>query len=352
MQKVIGPLIINIDGYKLTADEWQLISNPLVGGVILFENNYDNHQQVTELIRSIKDIKDDLIISIDHEGGRVQRFKKNFTNLPSFEFVSNIKDPIERERLAFCCGFVAGYELNQIGVNLNYSPVIDIAHPSSKLLKGRTFGIDSNSIITLSLSYIKGITKAGVTPVLKHYPGHGSVDTDTHTQICTTEITYKSLFSKDLKPFIEILKHFSLPIMTNHVLYQNIDKKICSFSHELLSVIPNEIFKSKPIFISDDLEMYSARYINNRLIKCEDRVHMALKAGCEYVICTSKLVNNIHEYKSSSHYFVENYISENLLDFRQQNHGNIRKLNLFSKNDDEIDLYNENLELIESYKYG
>ena len=186
MNKIIGPLIINIDGYKLTAEETELIDNPLVGGVILFENNYENHQQVTDLISSIKDIKDDLIISIDHEGGRVQRFKKNFTNLPSFESISSIRDSVERERLAFCSGFIAGYELNQIGVNLNYSPVIDISHPSSKLLKDRTFGTNPNTVIKLSLAYIKGIIKAGVTPVLKHYPGHGSVDTDTHTQLCIT----------------------------------------------------------------------------------------------------------------------------------------------------------------------
>ena len=352
MNKIIGPLIINIDGYKLTTEETELIGNPLVGGVILFDNNYESHQQVTDLICSIKDIKDDLIVSIDHEGGRVQRFKKNFTNLPSFEFISSIRDSVERERLAFCSGFIAGYELNQIGVNLNYSPVIDISHPSSKLLKDRTFGTNPNTVIKLSLAYIKGIIKAGVTPVLKHYPGHGSVDTDTHTQLCITETSYQSLLEKDLIPFVEILNHFSIPIMTNHVLYQNIDKKICSFSQKLLRSIPGEIFKFKPIFISDDLEMYSAKYINNNFIKCDDRVLLALKAGCQYVICTSKLVENINEYKSSSHYFIENYISNSILDYRRQNHVNIRKLNLISKDDEKVDLYNENLDLIERYKDG
>ena len=352
MNNIIGPLIINIDGYELTAEEADLINHPLIGGVILFENNYESHQQVTDLISSIKDIKDGLIVSIDHEGGRVQRFKKNFTNLPSFEFISSIRDPVERERLAFCSGFVAGYELNQIGVNLNYSPVIDISHPSSKLLKDRTFGTNPNTVINLSLAYIKGIIKAGVTPVLKHYPGHGSVDTDTHTEICITEISYQSLLEKDLTPFVEILNYFSIPIMTNHVLYKNIDKKICSFSQKLLKSIPSEIFKSKPIFISDDLEMHSAKYINNKFIKCDERVLLSLKAGCQYVICTSKLVENINKYKSSSHYFIENYISNSILDYRRQNNVNISKLNFISKGDNEVDLYNENLDLVERYRNG
>ena len=352
MQKIIGPLIINIDGYKLTTQDIDLINNPLVGGVILFENNYQNHQQIKDLIDSIRKINLDLIISIDHEGGRVQRFKKNFTHLPSFEFISKIRDPIERERLAMCCGFVAGYELSEIGVNTNYSPVIDISHPSSKLLKDRTFGSDVDSIVTLAFSYIKGIIKAGVIPVLKHYPGHGSVDTDTHTQICSTEISFQNLLNKDLIPFIEAQKSYSLPIMTNHVLYRNIDEVICSYSKKLLNDIPIDIFGSKPIFISDDLEMHSAKYINNKFIKCQDRVLLALKAGCQYVICTSKLVDDINKYKSSSHYFIENYISDNLLDYRQQNHDNISNLSFIPKDDSETDLYKENLGLIKGYKYG
>ena len=112
------------------------------------------------------------------------------------------------------------------------------------------------------------------------------------------------------------------------------------------------IFGSKPIFISDDLEMHSAKYINNKFIKCQDRVLLALKAGCQYVICTSKLVDDINKYKSSSHYFIENYISDNLLDYRQQNHDNISNLSFIPKDDSETDLYKENLGLIKGYKYG
>ena len=352
MQNTLGPLIVNIDGYKLTAEDIELISHPLIGGIILFENNYKSHQQVIDLIDNIKNIKNNLIISIDHEGGRVQRFKKNFTKLPSFNFISKISNSQERDRLAMCCGFITGYELSEIGVNLNYSPVIDILHPSSRLLKDRTFGSDKHTVITLSMSYIKGIIKAGVLPVLKHYPGHGSVDTDSHTQTCTTGISIKNLLDEDLVPFIEILKKFSLPVMTNHVLYQDIDEVICSYSKKLLNDIPRDIFKSNPVFISDDLEMHAAKYFNNKIIKCEDRVISALKAGCQYVICTSKLVENINEYKSSSHYFIENYISNSILDYRRQNHVNISKLNLISKDDDEVDSYNENLDLVERYKDG
>tara|TARA_B100000941_G_scaffold160775_1_gene114352 strand:- start:2795 stop:3853 length:1059 start_codon:yes stop_codon:yes gene_type:complete len=352
MQKTLGPLIINIDGYKLTTEDVKLISHPLIGGIILFENNYESHQQVIDLIDNIKNIKNNLIISIDHEGGRVQRFKKNFTKLPSFEFISNISNFQERVRLAMCCGFITGYELNEIGVNLNYSPVIDILHPSSRLLKGRTFGSEKNTVITLSMSYIKGIIKAGVLPVLKHYPGHGSVATDSHTQICTTGISIEDLLDEDLVPFIEVLKNYSLPVMTNHVLYQNIDKVICSYSKKLLNNIPRDIFKVNPVFISDDLEMHAAKYFNNRIIKCEDRVIMALKAGCQYVICTSKLVENIDKYQSSSHYFTEHYLSENLLNYTRQNHDNINKLQFISRTENKMYLYRENLRLIKSYKYG
>ena len=352
MQKILGPLIINIDGYKLTTEDIELISHPLIGGIILFENNYQSHQQVIDLIDNIRNIKNNLIISIDHEGGRVQRFKKNFTKLPSFEFISKISNPQDRDRLAMCCGFIAGYELSEIGVNLNYSPVIDILHPSSRLLKDRTFGSDKRTVIALSMSYIKGIIKAGVLPVLKHYPGHGSVDTDSHTQTCTTGISIKNLLDEDLVPFIEILKKFSLPVMTNHVLYQDIDEMICSYSKKLLNDIPGDIFKLKPIFISDDLEMHAAKHFNNKIIKCEDRVLSALRAGCQYVICTSKLVENIDEYKSSSHYFTENYLSDNLLNYTRQNHVNIKKLQFITTTGNKMNLYRENLRFIKSYKYG
>ena len=323
----MGPYIINVDGLQLTKEESELINHELVGGVILFAKNYSNKDQITNLIQSIKDIKDNLIISVDHEGGRIQRFINNFTKLPSFHEISQIDDKDKKELVAYNVGYVAGHELSSIGINMNFSPVVDLSITgSSKLLDGRIFGSEVNQVIRLASCYIEGLKKTGVMPVLKHYPGHGRVTTDTHSQFCICDSSKEEIINQDILPFKILHDKYTIPIMTNHICYKNIDKNVCTYSSVLLKIILGEMIKIKPIIISDDLEMYSAKYFDNHLINYESRVLQALDAGCDYLIISTNLVKE-DEYSTSANYYMDNYITENILTFYRENHD---KMKLFS----------------------
>ena len=154
--KNIGPLIINIDDIKLSENEKLVIKHDLVGGIILFSHNYSSKEQLINLINDIKSIKDNLTISIDHEGGRVQRLLNDFTHLPSLESISKIKDQNLGKNIAYSSGYVGSYELSHVGIDINFSPIVDINHhEENKLLKDRTFGNDIKTIITLASEYVK-----------------------------------------------------------------------------------------------------------------------------------------------------------------------------------------------------
>ena len=222
-QNTIGPLIINLDGTKLSENEKNLIKDKLIGGIILFSHNYVSRTQLKELILDIKSVKNNILVSIDHEGGRVQRLLDGFTHLPSLESISKIDDLNDKLSASYNAGFVGASELSAMNIDINYSPVIDINHDKkNNLLKGRTFGDDPDMIIRLAESYIKGSLDGGILPVLKHFPGHGRVNTDSHIENCVSKIDLNTLSRTDILPFQELHNRFSeynLPIMTNHIIY-------------------------------------------------------------------------------------------------------------------------------------
>ena len=257
----MSPLIINIDGYHLSDEEQSLLKDDVIGCVILFSHNYNNQDQIKELISQIKDINHKLLISVDHEGGRIQRFRQGFTTLPSFEKIANTsrKNIDLAQELSYACGLVGGYELSNIGVDINFSPVIDINRQINKkddyLLKDRCFGDSANLIIKLAQSYIQGSLDAGILPVLKHFPGHGTVIEDSHVEKCVSPCTLSDIKKNDILPFLQLHKLFEIPIMTSHISFMNIDQEIVTYSSKWLNEISTDLFKSKPFFISDEIEM-------------------------------------------------------------------------------------------------
>jgi len=233
--KNIGPLIINIDNTRLSDNEKSIIKHELIGGVILFTHNYSSKNQLTTLVNELKSIKDNLLITIDHEGGRIQRLIDNFTHLPSFEYISQIKNKKLKHEIAYSSGYIAGHELSEIGFDINFSPVVDLNHDKdNKLLKDRTFGNNSVDVIELANQYIIGCLSGGILPVLKHYPGHGRVSTDSHIEDCVSDVTFDELINTDIKPFQELVKNHQIPIMTNHIIYKEIDDYITTYSKKLL----------------------------------------------------------------------------------------------------------------------
>ena len=346
--KNIGPLIINLDDIKLSNDEKNIIKHNLVGGIILFSHNYDSKNQLCALIDDIRSVKDNIIISIDHEGGRIQRLLKEFTHLPSLEVISNIENYELRKKIANQSGYVSGYELSEMNIDINYSPVVDINYnKKNNLLKDRTFGNDINNIILLANEYINGSLEGGILPVLKHFPGHGRVVTDSHIEGCISDIDINELLKTDILPFKNLhLNHgkFNLPIMTNHVIYSKVDKFVVTYSKEWLKTQSNLIFKKPPIFISDDVEMYSAKIMDDKELPCEERVLLALNAGCRMIIATTMQNNRIIEGKSSHKYFSENYLTDNIIEYYEKNHDKMSEIELPKIESKSVKLYEEAIE--------
>jgi beta-N-acetylhexosaminidase len=352
--KNIGPLIINLDSTELSDNERQLIKHELVGGIILFSHNFISKKQLCSLINDIKSIKDNLLITIDHEGGRVQRLLNGFVHLPSFEKISEIENEDIRKKIAYQAGYISAYELSEVGIDINYSPVIDINHnKKNNLLRGRTFGDNSENIISLANEYIQGSLDGGVLPVLKHFPGHGRVMTDSHIEDCLSDIDINQLLNTDILPFKVLHDKYTevnLPIMTSHIIYSKIDKYITTYSKEWLGKQSNLIFTKKPFFISDDLEMFSATTINNKNISCEERVLLALKAGCRMIIATTMQDNDIINRKSSHEYYRKNYFTNNIIEHYQKNHDKMLEIVIpkrLDRNKDKYEKYLKNIKLME-----
>lgn len=302
-----GPIIINLDSITISTEEKDLLSSNLIGGVILFSHNYANKDQIKSLISSIKEIRDNIIICIDHEGGRIQRFKNEFTSLPSFQVIGNLYsiDKTKAKDLAYYSGYIAGYELKDIGIDINFSPVVDLTAKSS-VLNSRTFSNDPNVIVDLACKYIQGYIDNGIIPTLKHFPGHGVITTDTHTDISYCNLSYEELNSH-IYTFQNIHSKIKIPIMTGHIIYPKVSDQPVTSSTKWLRVISNNIFSQKPFFISDDLEMKGI----SDLFKNETRLNIfkkVLSSGCDMSIITTMQNQKLIEDKKSYHFYQKEFI--------------------------------------------
>ena len=302
-----GPIIINLDSTSISTEEKDLLSSNLIGGVILFSHNYVNKNQIKSLISSIKEIKDNVIICIDHEGGRIQRFKKEFTLLPSFQEIGNLCqiDKIKAEDLAYYSGYIAGYELKDIGIDVNFSPVVDLTSKST-VLSSRTFSDNPNVVVDLAYKYIQGYADNGIIPTLKHFPGHGAITTDTHTDISSCELPYEQLDSH-IYSFQNIHTKINIPIMTGHIIYPKVSDEPVTSSSKWLQVISNDIFSQKPFFISDDLEMKGI----SDLFKNECKLNIfqkVMSSGCDMSIVTTMQNQQLIRDKKSYYFYQKEFI--------------------------------------------
>lgn len=302
-----GPIIINLDSISISTEEKELLSSNLIGGVILFNHNYANKNQIKSLISSIKEIRDNIVICIDHEGGRIQRFINEFTSLPSFQAIGNLYsiDKIKAKDLAYYSGYIAGYELKDIGIDINFSPVVDLTSKSS-VLNSRTFSNNPNVVVDLACKYIQGYVDNGIIPTLKHFPGHGVITTDTHTDISYCNLPYEQLDSH-IYTFQNIYTKIEIPIMTGHIIYPKISDQPVTSSTKWLRVISDNIFSQKPFFISDDLEMKGI----SDLFKNESKLNIfqkVMSSGCDMSIITTMQNQKLIEDKKSYHFYQKEFI--------------------------------------------
>ena len=199
-----SPLIVDIAGTTLTADDRARLQHPLTGGMILFARNWADRAQLTALTADIKAIRDDLLICVDHEGGRVQRFKTDgFTHLPPMRRLGELwmDDALAATDAASACGFVLAAELRACGVDLSFTPVLDLDHGPSGVIGDRAFHRDARVVTMLAKSLMHGLLRAGMAACGKHFPGHGYVAADSHTEVPVDERTLDAILADDAAPY-------------------------------------------------------------------------------------------------------------------------------------------------------
>ena len=279
----LGPIIVSIEGKKLSENDRCTLQHDLIGGVILFSENYENREQLLELVRSIKKLKSpELIVCVDQEGGPVQRFRRGFYKLPSFNELGKIYDRSKEEglRASYLAAQINALELMDVGIDFSFSPVIDIDHGLSDIIGDRSFHSIPEIVTELSDSYINGLKSIGMKAVVKHFPGHGGVTLDSHIDKPIDERSLDDL-DNDLMPFQSLFNKDVSAIMTAHICFPSIDSSMVTFSEYWLNDLLRQKFQFQGLVFSDDLSMGATEEIG----LMEERINLALSSGCDVVIC-------------------------------------------------------------------
>ena len=289
-----APLIIDIAGTTLSALDRKRLKNPLVGGMILFARNWQNRAQLTALCRDIKKVRRDLLICVDHEGGRVQRFKTDgFTHLPPMRALGEMwmaepkagrhAGPMDATNAATACGYVLGAELRACGVDMSFTPVIDLDYGESGVIGDRAFARDPRVVSLLAKSLMHGLLQSGMANCGKHFPGHGFVKADSHFDIPVDKRSLKAILADDAAPY-RWLNTSMNSVMPAHVIYPKVDSRPAGFSSRWL----NDILRGQMGFggaiFSDDLSMAGARLIDGKQVSYTEAAVAALNAGCDLVL--------------------------------------------------------------------
>lgn len=280
----LGPVMLDIAGTQLTGDDKRRLLHPLTGGVILFTRNYDNHRQLTELTQQIHALRTPhLLIAVDHEGGRVQRFRKDFTQLPAMRELGKIwdKQPAYARHLALQTGYVLAAELNACGIDFSFTPVLDIDHGQSGVIGDRAFHSDPHAVSGLAHQLMLGLKKGGMLAVGKHFPGHGYIEADSHVQKSIDQRRFIDIEMNDLIPFRQMIDFGLAGIMPAHVIYPAMDARPAGFSSLWLQKILRTELQFEGCIFSDDLTMRGAGEFLESMLS---RAQAALAAGCDMIL--------------------------------------------------------------------
>ncbi len=283
----IGPVMLDVAGTVLTAEDEARLRHPLVGGVILFARNYASPRQLADLTASIRALRSPaLLIAVDHEGGRVQRFREGFTRVPAMRELGKIWDehPKRARHLALQAGYVLAAELRACGVDFSFTPVLDVDFGSSSVIGDRAFHSEPQAISELAHSLLQGLKQGGMHAVGKHFPGHGFVRADSHLEIPVDERSYTDIELCDLIPFRQMVNFGLTAVMPAHVIYPRVDKLPAGFSSVWLKRILRGELGFEGCIFSDDLSMEGATVAGGIV----QRAEAALQAGCDVVLVCNK----------------------------------------------------------------
>tara|TARA_B100000795_G_scaffold13487_1_gene9269 strand:- start:4425 stop:5429 length:1005 start_codon:yes stop_codon:yes gene_type:complete len=278
MNGLYGKLMLDIKGTSLSIQDRELIKSIHVGGIILFSRNFISRNQILDLCADIRSIKENIIIAVDQEGGRVQRFKKDFTKLPSMQDLANYA--VRNDDMDICTevGWLMASELIASGLDISFTPVLDIDRDTSSIIGNRSLSNNSSNVSKLASFFIDGMNEAGMSATGKHFPGHGGVHEDSHTSEPIDDRSYEELLDRDLKPFITLNNKLAA-VMCAHITYPKVDNLCVGFSSFWLKEILRKEIGFNGVIFSDDLSMNGAGAESYTL-----KAMKSIKAGCDMVL--------------------------------------------------------------------
>ncbi|MGH8678279.1 MAG: beta-N-acetylhexosaminidase [Burkholderiales bacterium] len=283
----LGPVMLDLVGCTLEADDRRRLMHPQCGGVILFSRNFQHPQQLVDLCGDIRRLREPaLLTAVDHEGGRVQRFREGFTRIPPMRELGRLWDVDASAALqaARQIGYVIARELTACGVDFSFAPVLDLDYGASAVIGDRALHSSPDAVSDLGASLIAGLREAGVASVAKHFPGHGFVDADSHTDVPVDRRPFEAIEKTDLVPFARLARNGFSALMPAHVIYPLVDGQPAGFSRIWLEEILRGHLGFRGVIFSDDLTMEGARDAGG----IASRARAALEAGCDMVLVCNK----------------------------------------------------------------
>jgi len=300
-EAVHSPVVLDVAGLALEADDRRRLAHPLAGGVILFARNWRDRRQLTELVAEIKTLRPDVLVCVDHEGGRVQRFRSDgFTALPAMRVLGEMwmddgrgapgTGAMRALEAATAAGHVLASELRACGVDLSFTPVLDLDHGGSGVIGDRAFHRDPRVVATLAKSLMHGLLEAGMRNCGKHFPGHGFVRADSHTEVPIDRRSLAAILADDARPY-EWLAGSLSSVMPAHVIYPKVDANPAGFSERWLKQILRLQLDFEGAIFSDDLSMAGARRVGGVEVSYAEAATLALGAGCDMVLLCNQSLN-------------------------------------------------------------
>ena len=283
----IAPLMLDLESTELTQDEIELLQHPFCGGLILFSRNFENVEQLQRLIFDVRKASGpDLLIGVDHEGGRVQRFREGFTHLPALgKLYEQSDDEQSALKASYNHAWLMASELRAMGIDFSFAPVLDLNYGVSEVIGDRAFHSEAEIVCKMAEAYISGMHQAGMAATGKHFPGHGAVVADSHKEIPVDERPFALLDASDIQPFLKLIPKGLDAVMPAHVIYPKIDDRPAGFSEVWLKKILRGIMGFDGVIFSDDLDMEGASFAGNYA----QRAEAAIAAGCDMVlVCNNR----------------------------------------------------------------
>jgi beta-N-acetylhexosaminidase len=279
---LLGPIMGDVEGLVLTEADRQRLMHPLMGGVIFFARNYANPAQLAALAASIRELRTPhLMMVVDHEGGRVQRFREGFTTIPPMRLLGERwkANPAEARKLAHAVGVVIGTELVAHGLDFSFAPVLDLDWGGATVIGDRSFGRDAETVAALAGEVIAGLAAVGVASCAKHFPGHGFVKADSHHEIPRDTRSFNDIAGDDMVPFKLLADKFD-SVMPAHIIFEQVDAMPAGFSSHWLKNVLREQLGFRGVIFSDDLTMEGASVVGGDVA----RAMAALGAGCDMAL--------------------------------------------------------------------